>query len=486
MRSLPPFLKILPLIIVGILIGGTVEMSVWRVAVGAVVCSALGYALHRKWASEVYIALSIILWALCATELREPQPNNHSSEPEHFSATILTEPYTVGRWQRCDAEITGTYGREKILLRADTALTVRLGERGVLSGRVRPLPEGSYGDLMRRRGYVGTLYLTSEADWQVEEEILTPEIAAHKIQRTLLERVDMLGLARDESAVMKAMLLGWRGDIGSQLRDDYSRAGSSHLLAISGLHVGIVAMLVWWLCWLLPIAGRRGHIVRNIVASVVMILYAIVTGLSPSVVRATLMFVVAQMALAYGTSRSSLNVLCGTLGVMLLVNPNNLYDISFTLSAVAVIGIAIGFGPWMEFFGGERNHRVVRTLLGVVIVGVCSTFATIPLVAHTFGIVSLVGVFLNPVVILTAEIIVLTGFIWVSLPIGALAPVMGWIVGGAAKVQNAIVKYASSLPASAIEVEVPGWVVAVCYLLMGTGVLVAVFHKDRRRWRVES
>lgn len=483
MRHLPPFLKILPLIIAGVLLGGAVEIRAWMVAVGAAIFSLLGYILRRKWVGELYVALSIILWALCATELREPQPNSIANQNSDYSATIVTEPYTVGRWQRCDAEIEGG---SKILLRADTTLTIRLGERGTLSGRVRPLPENSYGNLMLRRGYVGTLYLTSAHDWMVESEAHTPAIGARKIQRTLLERIDYLDLERDDSAIVKAMLLGWRGEISGELRGDYSRAGASHLLAISGLHVGIVAMLVWWLCWLLPIAGRRGHIVRNIVASLVMILYAVVTGLSPSVVRATLMFVVAQGTLAYGTTRSSLNALCGTLAVMLLVNPNNLYDISFTLSAVAVVGIAIGFGPAMEFLGGKGSHRAVQALLGVVIVGVCSTFATLPLVAHTFGVVSLVGIFLNPIVILTAEIIVLAGFIWVSLPLGALAPTMGWIIGGAAKVQNAVVEYASSLPFSALEVELPEWVVVVGYLMMGGGVLVAVLWKDRKQWRVES
>jgi hypothetical protein len=100
--------------------------------------------------------------------------------------------------------------------------------------------------------------------------------------------------------------------------------------------------------------------------------------------------------------------------------------------------------------------------------------------------VSLVGIFLNPIVILTAEIIVLAGFIWVSLPLGTLAPTMGWIIGGAAKVQNAVVEYASSLPYSALDVELPEWVVVVGYLMMGVGVLIAVLWKDRKQWRVES
>lgn len=487
MRQIPPFLKILPLIIVGILLGSVVECVAWMVAIGAALCSLLGYVLRKRWHGEFYIALSVFLWALCVTELREPQePMATTPTAEEFEARITTIPYTAGRWQRCDAEVVGTRGKEKFLLRADTTITISLAQRGTLMGILRPLPEGSYGDLMRRRGYAGTLYVTSPVDWRVENEAHSPTITARKIQRTLLSHIDRVGLERDESAITKAMLLGWRGEIDAPLRDDYSRSGSSHLLAISGLHVGIVAMLVWWACWLLPIMGRRGHIVRNITASIMMILYAFITGLSPSVVRATLMFVVAQLSLAYGTTRSSLNALCGTLAMMLLVNPNNLYDISFTLSAVAVIGIATGYQPAMNYFGGKRAGKSVRTLLGIVIVGACSTFATLPLVAHTFGIVSLVGIFLNPVVILTAEIIVMGGLIWVSLPFEALAPVARWIVGGAATVQNSIVEYAASLPHSALEVTLPAWVVVVCYGAMGAGVILSILYKEKKKWRVKN
>ena len=487
MRQIPPFLKILPLVVLGIALGSSVEIRAWMVAVGAMLCSLLGYILRKRRVAELYIALSVLLWALFATEVREPQERRSTTPSiEEFDATITTIPYTAGRWHRCDAEVVGQFGTEKILLRADTSLTISLAQCGTLYGKIRPLPEGSYGELMRRRGYAGTLYLTSPHDWQVQGVAHSPTIGARRLQHRLLSRLDTLGLNRDDSAIVKAMLLGWRGEIDAPLRDSYSRAGASHLLAISGLHVGIVAMLVWWLCWLLPLAGRRGHIVRNIVAALIMLLYAIVTGLSPSVVRATLMFCVAQLSLAYGTTRSSLNALSGTLAMMLLVNPNNLYDISFTLSAVAVIGIATGYKPAMEFFGGESARGIVRTLLGVIIVGVCSTLATLPLVAHTFGIVSLVGIFLNPVVILTAEIIVLTGIIWVSLPIGALAPVMGWIIEGAAKVQNSIVEYAASLPVAAVQTTLPEWIVVVCYVAMGVMVVWASRSSKKERWRVES
>ena len=486
MRHIPPFLKILPLAIVGILLGGVIDVAIWWVALGAGLCSLLGYLWRRIWAGELYIALSIILWALCATIIRTPHDIVTAPTGVTLHTTITTHPSTSGRWQQADGKVVVEGEEHKLLLRADTSCTISLGQVGIAHGYLRPLPEGSYGRLMRRRGYIGTLYISSPTDWSSKGTTTSPAITARRIQHTLAERIDRLGLGHDESAVVKAMLIGDRGDIDSSLRKEYSRAGTSHLLAISGLHVGIVAMLVWWMCWLLPITGRRGHIARNIIASVIMILYAIVAGLSPSVVRATVTFLVAQMALAYGTSRSSVGVLAGALTMMLLVNPNNLYDISFQLSAVAVVGIVLGFSPAMELFGGESGGRVRRTLIGVVAVGICSTLATLPLVAHTFGTISLVGIFLNPIVILTAEIIVLGGFIWVSLPFGWLAPVAQTIVGGAAWLQNRVVEYAAGLPWAATEITLPEWVVVVCYVAMGAGIILSVLYKEKKRWRVES
>ena len=486
MRNLPPFLRILPLVVVGILLGNVLTIEAWWVAVMAAVCSSFGYLWRRKSVGEVCIALSIVLWAMCATELRTPQTHSQPTHPTEHTITITTEPYTSGRWQRAEA-VTLLGGRKaNLLLYADSSVVVSLGAKGSAYGYLNPLPEGSYGKLMARRGFVGTLYLTSPVDWDSHDTATSPTIAARRVQSRLVERVERLGLAPDEEAVVVAMLLGARYNISPTLRQAYSRAGASHILAISGLHVGIVAMVVWWLCWLLPIAGRRGHIVRNLIASVVMILYATICGLSPSVVRATIMFVTVQMALCYGTSRSALNTLCGAVTIMLLANPNNLYDISFRLSVVAVVGILVGYLPMVEFFGGTERHRLLGALLGVVVVGLCSTLATLPLVAHTFSVVSLVGIFLNPIVILTAQIIVMGGLIWVSLPLEWLTPLFRWIVGGAAEVQNRVVEYASGLSWGAIECRVPEWIVAVAYGLMLAGIIAATLWKERKVWKIKS
>lgn len=487
MAQLAPMVKILPLVVVGILLAEWVVVVWWVVALAAVACGIASLYLRPKWVGQSYGAVAIVLWALCSAQLHRPQCATQMKSVVEESVVVTTHPSANhSRWQRSDATLHLDGHRHKVILSADSAIHISLGQRATASGFIAPLPEGSYGELMARRGYYGTLYLTHPNDYHPTDTLTTLPIAARRVQQRLIERIHSLGLNGDEQGVVVAMLLGSRDGLSPALRRNYSLTGSSHLLAISGLHVGLVAMVVWWLCWALPLAGRKGHLWRNLVAGGVMVAYAFITGLSPSVVRATLMFYTAQIALAYGTPRQSVGVLCGAAVLMLLANPNNLYDISFQLSVVAVVGIAVGYEPLSRWLGGQSSRRWLRWLVGIVVVALCSTAATLPLVAHTFGTVSWVGIFLNPIVILTAQIIVLSGIIWVSLPLEALAPVAKWVIGGAATLQNQVVERAAQLPAVAAQVEVPTSVVVLCYALMALGVVAATLTKERKQWNNTS
>ena len=480
--------KILPLVVVGILLAEWIVVVWWVVALAAVACSVASLSLRPRWVGQSYGAVAIVLWALCSAQLHRPQSGTQMESVVEESVVVTTLPTVshTSRWQRSEGTLNRNGQQYKVIISANTLIPLSLGQRATISGFIAPLPEGSYGSLMARRGYYGTLYITHPDDFHPIDTLTTPTIASRRVQQRLIERIHTLGLSADEEGVVVAMLLGNRGGLSPSLRRNYSLAGSSHLLAISGLHVGLVAMVVWWLCWALPLVGRRGHLWRNLISAGVMVAYAFITGLSPSVVRATLMFYTAQLALAYGTPRQSVGVLSGAATLMLLANPNNLYDISFQLSVVAVVGIAVGYEPLSMWLGGKSPRRWLRWPIGTVVVALCSTAATLPLVAYTFGTVSWVGIFLNPIVILTAQIIVMSGIIWVSLPLEALAPVAKWVIGGAATLQNQVVERAAQLPEVVTEADVPAFVVALCYALMALGVVAAMVTKERKQWNNTS
>ncbi len=479
-------MKILPLVVVGILLGEWLGAEAWRCAIGAAI--ALGCALAfgaNSRVATIYAMAGVVLTAMTTTALRQT-PNNLPYDQTITTKAIITSATTErGRWNECEARIKYNDESYKIFLRTDTALLApQMGDEGSLRAKVRRLPEVGYGRLMSRRGFAATLYSWSEGDWEPTHHTVTPQIWARRCQQRLVERVDRLSLTANQASVVKAMALGWRSDIDPALRSAYARTGCAHLLAISGLHVGIVAMLVWAMLWFLPLTSRRGHIWRNLLSMIAMVGYAVVTGMSPSVMRATLMFCTAQFGWAMGSKRSAEGALCVALSLMLLFNPNNLFDTSFQLSAIAVVGIMAGFEPLMDKV--RCNIGIVNALWGTVLIGVCSMIATLPIVAHTFGIVGFVGIVLNPLVILTANAIVLGTMVWVILPIEALAPVVGRVVGFCAQVQNSCVEAAAAHDWLVVETTPPSWVAIICYALMFVLLAVAHYHKDKPVWKIKK
>jgi competence protein ComEC len=267
------------------------------------------------------------------------------------------------------------------------------------------------------------------------------------------------------------MTTGDRSGITPEIRRAYSRTGAAHLLAVSGLHVGIVFLIINVLLYLLPLM-RGGHIAKNMVAIAGVWLYAALTGLSPSAVRAACMFSGAQVALAVSRSHSGVNIMCGTAFVMLAVKPGLLFDISFQLSFIAVAAIMSWFGPLYRLL--ESRWRGLNALWATLIVGLTASVATLPLVSHTFGVFSPAGIVLNPIVIATAHIVVVCSLVWIIAPVPFLEPVFRWLVGAPAWLQNRVVGAVSDVPGAAVEWTMPLWLVFVIYSAMI--IFTAAFH----------
>lgn len=263
--------------------------------------------------------------------------------------------------------------------------------------------------------------------------------------------------------------------MSAPLREAYVRSGTAHLLAVSGLHVAILfAVANLLLRWL--VLFRRGNLWLNVAVVAVVASYAAITGFSVSVVRAALMFSALQFAMASGSSYRSANILAVVVMVMLAVRPSLLGDVSFQLSAVAVGAIIYWAIPLCERL--RTRNFLLDALLSTIIIGVVCTLATAPIVGWWFGRVAVVGVLLNPLVILL-------GYALVVLSIAAMiAPAFGavvWAAGAVAEAENRCVVAASQLDWASYEVALDGWVVVLIYL-----VAIAISELLRRKPRKKS
>lgn len=264
--------------------------------------------------------------------------------------------------------------------------------------------------------------------------------------------------------------------MSAQLREQYTLSGSSHLLAVSGLHVAIVFVVANILLrWLTLLA--RGSQLLNLAVVAVVWGYAAMTGMVVSVVRAALMFSALQFALASGASYRSGNVLATVAMVMLIVRPSLLGDVSFQLSVVAVAAIIY----WAVPFCAQLRTRngLLNLLTSTVVIGAVCTLATAPLVAYWFGRVAMVGVVLNPLV-------VLLGYGLVILSVAAIFAPTSWgfvarAAGAIAEAENRCVAVAAEMDWTQFTTDINGWTVVIIY-----AAAIVITELARRKTRKKS
>jgi competence protein ComEC len=487
-----PLLKALIPLIVGIVVGVYVAVSVWVWAAATIAFGIMARVGRKYSLSTIYIHLTILLFGATLARAHVPRQIIPQGQRVWLEVQITDYPTYRGtrsgrtlaiaaRWRSDSEEGIWQPSGERLVVSFDTMYRLAAGDRVVFRGYVNPISDttNSYSRLMRARDYTGRTYIS-----QYSHAVITPTktggftTAIRRFQAGASARLGRLGLSTNEMKVAVAMTTGDRRGITPALRQSYSRTGASHLLAVSGLHVGIVFLIINVLLYLLPLA-RRGHIVKNVVAVVAIWSYAAMVGLSPSVVRAAVMFTGAQVALASSSMRNGVNIMAGTAFVMLAVKPLWLLDISFQLSFVAVAGIMAWFPPLYNLV--RSRWRGLNALWGVLLVGAVASVATMPLVSHTFGVFSPVGILLNPIIVTTAYIVVSFSLVWIIMPFSLLAPVFRWVVGGAAWLQNRVVELVSAVPSATIEWSMPTWAVFAVYAAMIIFTVWLVSHQPKEK-----
>lgn len=206
------------------------------------------------------------------------------------------------------------------------------------------------------------------------------------------------------AAVLRALVLGDRARISPEIRGAFSRTGTAHLLAVSGLHVGLVALgttVVSSLVAAYALCGGVGWPLIRATAPPVLLVtgaYVALSGGAVSTQRAWIMAAVALVASCFRRRPFAVGTLCVAADLLVLLDPNVLLDLSFQLSFAAVAAILFAGGRGAE----ARTDRWALAVAAWVRAGLRVSFvagaATAPLVANTFGMVSVIGPFANLVV----------------------------------------------------------------------------------------
>ena len=445
----------------GIIVAGFIKLSLFVWVVIGCCLLLLGVVQSRlRW---LFLLLSIFAFGGANLQLRHTtsRPPLQTQIVGTVEISSTAKATSWGDWQ-CDANIVDWENNRcnrKLKVTYSSNKPYPVGTRLKCKFAIKPIKHESYAKLLDVRGFDGYATIT---DIQPIGYRNTLRYRAQAIQQNAVERIQRLHLAPNEQIIAEAMILGYRANITNDLRQDYADTGSSHILAVSGLHVGIVFILINILLLFLPIV-RYGHIVKNIAAIVLIWVFAFVSGLSPSVVRAATMFSLIQLGFALSASNNSLNTICSAAFMMLIFDPMYLFDISFQLSYIAVLGITLTYQPLFNAIKCE--NRILNGIWSMLIVSLCASLAVMPLIAYTFGSVSIIGILLSPVIVSLAHISIITGLVWCMMPFDLTAPVAHFIMQRSLEWQNHIVGTTADLPFSALEWTPSAITVIIIYIV---------------------
>ena len=379
----------------------------------------------------VPVALAIIVGIIvahCLGIIPVRQWNRHCPEKVYLAVRITETPIPRTKSYKATADVLTVDGNPcrgsiRLYLRPDsTAATLRYGDRLLLHG---------YPDTVK-----ATIYVTSDHYIVTARDSTSLRAHSERLRMRLLRRMQAGSLDRRYAGVAEALTLGWRADIDPETQASYRDAGIAHLLAVSGLHVGLVAAMVglmlFWVC-----RERRGRIIRGSVQLTAVWLFALITGLAPSTVRAALMFSLFIVSDILGRRTPKLNLLAAAAIVMLLAKPMLLFDTGWQLSFSAVAGILIAM-PVIKAF---RNK-----LYQTAIVSVAATTATLPVTLTTFHRFQPYFLIANVLIVPLSMFILGTSLLYMALPCGLTA----WPVEMLLRATETVTSWVASLPGAVI------------------------------------
>ncbi len=467
---------------------------------------------------------------------RQLDPRQIPAEPWFEARLLATEPARIhsgeaGRWSSSARilEVNGKPfpGETPVRLFGPDGPDFRRGD--LIVGRMRKDRPGvlahpgafDYQALLERNGLVGSLSLVqrrtaetaaSETDFTEGgdaaagiappavyrvEPVATPSLAIRLLRCTDAVRARAIALTLryggSSGPVLAAMLYGYRKDMDRELQGAFRRVGIGHVLAISGLHVGLVVGLLWWLGgWV-----RWSLRARALACLVLALFYLGLTGMQVAATRATLMAAIHLGGIACGRKSDMLNSLGAAAFLITAVNPQSPLDVSFQLSFTAVVFIfaamhrlpdtpsaRLGDGRPDSFARSRSDRPYWLRELGMEAeslarLSVATWLGLLPIIAVVFNQVNPMGLPINMLVIPGMAAVLAGGLL---LPWFGWLPGAGWLLTAPCRALEALAWWSDGIHYSSFPVQAPGpfWV-TVFYLFAGMYLVRGMIDRRKRR-----
>jgi competence protein ComEC len=261
---------------------------------------------------------------------------------------------------------------------------------------------------------------------------------ASKARDNIIKKLKKENFGADELGVIQALLLGQRSDISKETYTNYQKAGAIHILAVSGLHIGILLLIIQFL--LSPLRRiPKGRTIILILSVLLLWGFAFLAGLSASIIRATTMFTFVAYALYLNRPSNSFNILAlSVLFILLFINPNLLFQVGFQMSYAAVFAILWIF-PLLKKLWFPKN-KIVRYFWQLLCVSIAAQLGVLPISLYYFH--QFPGLFFisNLIIVPALGIILGMGILVIFLSLlNWLHPQLVWFYNGIINLMNNLI-----------------------------------------------
>jgi competence protein ComEC len=411
------------------------------------------------------------------------------SYPQEREKSIKAEAEWI--WNGDTAQLINCSGKLILYMARDSvAKGFSYGDLLLISRKPQPVqppanPEAfDYRKWLLRQGITHQVWLPSGSAVKVGEgDTRFVYRIAFAMRQAMLEALQKCGLEGKEFAVAAALLLGYTDKLDPDLRQEYAGTGAMHILSVSGMHVGLVFVVINTLLLFME-RIKHGKYIRAVLIILLIWMYAFITGLSPSVLRASSMFSMIMIGRLMMRHHDMFNTMAGSAWILLIINPSFLFDLGFQLSYLALAGIA-GVHPMIVSWWKPR-YWLPRQVWSIVSVSLAAQLTTAPISLYYFHQFPNYFLLTNIVALPLSSLVMYAGLATLALsPVPYLSEWLGTVLYGLVYALNYCIALIEGLPGSVSR----GFGISLAENLLLYAVMFAflIFAAGRKRpWLMAS
>ena len=324
--------------------------------------------------------------------------------------------------------ITNNKSKVKIYLQKDSKPRLNYGDIINCKTRFNEI-KNQENSTFDYKAYLANQHIHAQAyvdssSWEHTNSFKDATYFALQTRQKAINKLSQSGVNEDALAIIAALCFGDKELLENETEQQFIAAGAMHVLAVSGLHVGIISSILILAFSFLPKNSHTTILKTTLIIGGIWI-YAFITGLSPSVLRAAIMFSLFSLSLLIKRKTSSFNTLATSVFIAILINPYTIFLVGFQLSHIAVLGIISGI-PLVRNFTSSKNV-ILNYIIGILTVSTVVNIALLPISANTFNSFATYGIPFSVVVIPLAFLILATTIL-AFLPFIKMGVILNYIV----------------------------------------------------------